>query len=241
MKKLALFTMVFALVAVLSACGDTKDSASQASQTDAKQQEVEAENQKLKEEAEALKKELAEKEAAEESKAEVETVAAEANTEPQEQQSAVTAEMMSVVVPNLVEGGSVDQKTYDYLVEHADLFPATSAETKKAATKEVDSKITSRHLFKNITPYIDKMVKVSGSVVQVQEEETDFGTVASIHIVDENGNSLIGYYNNSTGDILDGDDVTMRGVPTAVYSFDNISGGTTNSILLAVSTVQKVQ
>lgn len=149
--------------------------------------------------------------------------------------------MMSVVVPNLVEGGAVDQKTYDYLVKNADLFPAVTAETKKAATKEVDSKITSKHLFKNITPYLDKMVKVTGTVVQVQEEETDFGTLASIHIMDESGNSLIGYYNNSTGDILDGDDVTMRGVPTAVYSFDNISGGTTNAIMLAVSTVQKVQ
>lgn len=85
------------------------------------------------------------------------------------------------------------------------------------------------------------MVKVTGTVIQVQEEETDFGTVATVHIMDEAGNSLIGYYNNSTGDILDGDDVTMRGVPTAVYSFDNISGGTTNAIMLAVSTVQKVQ
>ncbi|RAW13686.1 hypothetical protein DC345_18020 [Paenibacillus taichungensis] len=239
MKKVALFTMVFALVAVLSACGDTKEnSSSQASQTDTKQTEIEAENQKLKEEAEALKKELAEKEASE-----VETAATEVSKETQEPEtkSAVTAEMMSLVVPNLVEGGAVDQKTYDYLVKNADLFPAVTAETKKAATKEVDSKITSKHLFKNITPYLDKMVKVTGTVVQVQEEETDFGTVASIHIMDESGNSLIGYYNNSTGDILDGDDVTMRGVPTAVYSFDNISGGTTNAIMLAVSTVQKVQ
>ncbi|WP_342551376.1 hypothetical protein [Paenibacillus sp. FSL R7-0652] len=237
MKKVVLFTMIFALVAVLSGCGDSKDNASPAGQTDTKQQEIEAENQKLKEEAEALKKELAEKEAAEEKEPEVQTTAASAP----EQKTAVTAELMSTVVPNLVEGGSVDQKTYDYLVKHADLFPAITAETKKAAAKEVDSKITSRHLFKNIAPYTDKMVKVTGSVVQVQEEETDFGTVASIHILDENGNSLIGYYNNSTGDILDRDTVTMRGVPTAVYSFNNISGGTTNAIMLAVSTVQKVQ
>ncbi|WKL00851.1 hypothetical protein Q0F98_28545 [Paenibacillus amylolyticus] len=189
MKKVALFTMVFALVAVLTACGDKNDNSSQAGQTDTKQQEVEAENQKLKEEAEALKKELAEKEAAEQNKTEVETAVAETGTESQEEtsKSAVTAEMMSLVVPNLVEGGSVNQKTYDYLVKHADLFPAVTAETKKAATKEVDSKITSKHLFKNITPYLDKMVKVTGTVVQVQEEETDFGTVASIHIMDESG------------------------------------------------------
>lgn len=241
MKKVLLFTMIFALTAVLAACGETKESTSQASQTDSKQQEIEAENQKLKEEAEALKKELADKEANEQNEAKVETASTETNVESEEQKTAVTAEMMSLVVPNLVEGGTIDPKTYDYLVEHADLFPATTAETKKAASKEVDNKITSRHLFKNINPYLDKMVKVTGTVVQVQEEETDFGTVATIHIMDENGSSMIGYYNNSTGDILDQDDVTMRGVPTASYSFENIGGGTTNAILLAVSTVQKVQ
>lgn len=240
MKRVALFTMIFALTAVLAACGDTKDNVTQASQTDTKQQEVEAENQKLKEEAEALKKELAEKEAAEQNEAEVET-AVEATTVAQEQRIAVTAEMMSLVVPNLVEGGVIDPKTYNYLVDHVDLFPALTAETKKAASKEVDSTITSRHLFKNINPYLDKMVKVTGSVVQIQEEETDYGTVATVHIMDDNGNSMIGYYNNSTGDILDGDDVTMRGVPTATYSFENIGGGTTIAILMAISTVQKVQ
>ncbi|MEF2964633.1 hypothetical protein V3851_02225 [Paenibacillus sp. M1] len=135
-------------------------------------------------------------------------------------------------------GGELDQKTYDYIVEHSELFPAGSAELKNKAESEVDVSITSRHLFKNVAPYLDKMVKVSGYVVQIQEEETDVGTIAEIHIMDENDNSIVGIYNGSTGDILDGDFVTMRGVPTSLYSFDNIGGGTTNAVLLAVSTVQ---
>ncbi|WP_205621578.1 hypothetical protein [Paenibacillus sanguinis] len=59
--------------------------------------------------------------------------------------------------------------------------------------------------------------------------------------MDEDDNSIVGVYVGSTGDILDNDFVTMRGVPAAQYSFDNISGGTTISILLAVSTIQKAQ
>ncbi|MNL89725.1 hypothetical protein D3C87_2202280 [compost metagenome] len=58
-------------------------------------------------------------------------------------------------------------------------------------------------------------------------------------MMDSEGNSIVGIYLGSTGDILDQDYVTMRGVPTAVYSFENIGGGTTNAILLTASTVQK--
>ncbi|MNJ63892.1 hypothetical protein D3C77_598190 [compost metagenome] len=83
------------------------------------------------------------------------------------------------------------------------------------------------------------MIKVSGHVVQIQEGETEFGIAADIHIIDENGNSIVGVYRNSTGDILDDDYVTMRGVPTALYSFENVGGGITNAILLTVSTIQK--
>lgn len=233
MKKLALFTMIFALTTVLAACGDTKETTSQTAQVDTKQQETEAENQKLKEEAEALKKELAEKEAAEKKE-----------TEKDEEKPTVTAKManfMAFYIPQLVEGSQIDTKTYDFLVEHPELFPAITAETKKEASKLVDSKVTSRHLMKSITPYLDKMIKVTGTAIQVQEFETDAGTMAQVHIMDDFGNSVIGIYNNSTGDILDGDNVTLRGVPTAVYSFENIGGGTTNAILLSASTVQKAQ
>lgn len=153
-----------------------------------------------------------------------------------------TADMMSLIVQNMIEDGAIDPKTYNYIIEHNELFPATNAQSKKAAGAEVDSKITSRHLFKNITPYLDKMVEVSGYVVEVTEEEIAQGTtLAEIHIIDENDNSIVGIYASSTGDILDGDIVTMRGVPTAQYAFDNVSGGTTNAVLLTVSSVKKAQ
>lgn len=148
---------------------------------------------------------------------------------------------MNMAVAYLTDGGEMDEKTYKYIVDHYELFPAVTAESKKNAASQVDASITSKHLFKNIKPYIDKMVEVNGYVVQIQEEEIEIGTVAEIHILDDNGNSIIGEYMNSTGDILDGDVVTMRGVPTIQYSFDNIGGGTTNAILLTVSTIKKSQ
>lgn len=152
------------------------------------------------------------------------------------------ADMMAQIIPSITDNaGQMTEKTYNYIVSHKDLFPALTAESKKAAKSSVDASVTSRHLFKNINPYLDKMVQVSGPVIDIEEEETEIGTIAIIHVGDENDNSFVGLYMNSTGDILEGDEVTMVGLPTSLFSFDNIGGGTTNAILMSVSTVQKTK
>ncbi len=240
--------LIMAIAAIVAGCGNenAKQVNNSSNNNTAKQQEIEAENERLKAEAEALKQELAEKEESAKKEEEAEqtaTLAAEEEEAPSEEISKDTqfADMMSMIIPYVAGDGAIEEVTYNYIVEHHELFPAVTADTKSAAKAEVDPDVTTRHIFKNITPYLDKMVKVSGYVVQIQEEETDYGTLAEIHIIDDNGNSIIGVYNNSTGDILDGDSVTMRGVPSALYSFDNVGGGTTNAVLLAVSTIQKSQ
>ncbi|GIO32326.1 hypothetical protein J2TS6_34670 [Paenibacillus albilobatus] len=150
------------------------------------------------------------------------------------------ADVMVQIIPSVTDNaGEMTEKTYNYIVSHKDLFPAVTADSKKAAKASVDASITSRHLFKNITPYLDKMVQVSGQVIDIEEEETEIGTIAIIHVGDENDNSIVGLYMNATGDILEGDEVTMVGLPTSLFSFDNVGGGTTNAILMSVSTVQK--
>lgn len=238
MKKIFSLLLIIAVIGTLTACGDDgskKNSESQpnveSNENNEKQQEID----KLKAEAEKLKQELAEKEEAQ--KKEEEALEAQ-QAAAQEQEKVLAAEVMNNIA-SYYSGSVLDEKTYNYIVDHSNLFPAGTVELKKEAESLVDSNVTSRHIFKNISPYLEKMIKVSGYVVQIEEEETDFGTVAEIHILDDNGNSMIGIYLGSTGDILDGDYVIMRGVPTVVYSFDNIGGGTTNAVLIATSTIQK--
>ncbi len=235
MRKLLTVLLAVTLVGVISACGNENKENKEASakvesnEVSEKQQEIE----KLKAEAEKLKQELAEKEEAEKKEQE-----ALASQEAPEQEEVLVADVMNTIA-YYYSGAELDEKTYNYIIDHNNLFPATTIELKKEAESLVDTEVTSRHIFKNITPYLEKMIKVSGYVAQIEEDETDIGTVAEIHIIDENGNSMIGIYFGSTGDILDGDFVTMRGVPSAIYSFDNISGGITNAVLLAASTIQK--
>lgn len=237
MRKLLSVLLVITLVGVISACGnEIKESKEtnanvESNEVSEKQQEIE----KLKAEADKLKQELAEKEEAQ--KKEQEAIEAQQAAEKEFQQ-VLPAEVMNNY-SQYYSGNVIDEKTYNYIVEHRDLFPAGTVELKKEAESLVDSSVSSKHIFKNITPYFESMIKVSGYVVQISEEETDIGTVAEIHIIDDNDNSMIGIYLGSTGDILDGDYVTMRGVPTTIYSFDNVGGGITNAVLLAASTIQK--
>jgi TolA protein len=150
------------------------------------------------------------------------------------------AAAMKLITPNIAENKKLDDLTYNFMVNNYKLFPAKTDEDKKAAAGKVDSNINTKLLNKNVAPYLDKMVKVSGSVVQVHEENTAIGTVATVHIFDSNGNSVMGVYFGSTGDLLDGDNATIIGVPVTTYSFSNVSGGTTNAILMSLSDVKKL-
>ncbi|MGO4786671.1 hypothetical protein AB4124_04405 [Paenibacillus sp. 2KB_20] len=152
------------------------------------------------------------------------------------------AEIMAYVIPIEIEDGALDEVTYNYFVQHYELFPALTPKAQKKAKAEVDPNITSRHLNKNLSPYLNQMIEVSGYVVDIIEDEVEEGiTLAEIHIIDDNDNSIIGFYAHSTGDILQDDYVTMRGVPATFYSFENVSGGTTNSVLIGVSTLEKTE
>jgi hypothetical protein len=150
------------------------------------------------------------------------------------------ADVMSAFVPTITENdGEMSETTYNYIAGHSDLFPAVTAESKNKAKSLVDASVTSRHISKSITPYLDKLVQVKGDVVEIEEENTEFGPIAIIHVRDENDNSYVGLYMGSTGDILENDHVLIRGVPTTLFSFPNVSGGSTNAIFLSVSTIQK--
>lgn len=148
--------------------------------------------------------------------------------------------IFKTITPNLAADRKMDDLTYAFIVDNNKWFPAKTDGDKQAARDKVDPAITTRNLFKNVMPYFEKMVKVTGSVVQVHEENTDYGTIATVHILDDFGNSVMGVYLGSTGDLLDRDRATIIGVPITPYSFSNVSGGTTNAILMALSEVKKV-
>lgn len=160
-------------------------------------------------------------------------------SEQQSDEQHLFAEFIKNVTPSLTEEqGVMEQKSYDFIVKNYTLFPAKDI---SKLVKLVDKKITTKHLNKSIDAYLEKFLIITGGVLQIEESETDLGTATIVHFMDENGNSLMGIYPNKSGDIFEGDVVKIIGTPIAKYSFNNVSGGFTNAILMALSSLEKVE
>ncbi|WP_207952878.1 hypothetical protein [Paenibacillus agricola] len=216
-----------------------KEEAEAKKKVDAAEQAKKEEEKKAKAEADAKTK--AEAEAKAKAEAEAKAIAkAEADAKAKaEADTKVTANAMKIITPKIATGQKMDDLTYNFIVQNHKWFPANTDEDKQAARAEVDSSINTKLLFKNAAPYLNKMAKITGHVVQVTEENTAIGILATVHIVDANQNSIVGILMGSTGDLLDGDQATIVGVPVSAYSFNNVGGGTTNAIFMALSEVKK--
>lgn len=82
-------------------------------------------------------------------------------------------------------------------------------------------------------------ISVKGTVISIEETSQDGPTISNTDIIDTEGNiySYISY--KSSDDILEGDVVEFLGTPLGVYSFDNVSGGLTNSIAIFGGQIEK--
>jgi|GEM_PF-3338089 len=225
----AVISFIIVVSMIVSGGSDTStvSTSTQASETTTptKKEDTNADDKadKAKKDAENQAKQEAEKKAADEQKA-----------------KSKVADRLKTFIPNFTDGGKMDKVTYKYIVDNYTLFPAKTAAEIQSAKSKVDTSITTKHLAKNLQPYYDKMVQFTGQVISVEEQNTDLGTIAYIHILTQDGDSVTAVYMNSTGDLLEGDSATIIGVPTVVYSFENVSGGHTNAILLSASYVEKM-
>ncbi len=91
----------------------------------------------------------------------------------------------------------------------------------------------------NLSDVSSSFISVKGTVISIKETSQDGPTISNADIIDAKGNiySYISY--KSTGDILDGDVVEFWGIPLGTYSFDNVSGGLTNSIAIFGGQIEK--
>ena len=106
------------------------------------------------------------------------------------------------------------------------------------AVELADEEVTSKHLNKNVTPYLDKMVNLAGDVIQIEEDTLEDGTPISIILIEDmdfNAIYAIGYIST---DILEGDFVDVWGLPLGAYQYENVDGGTTLAQALAISHIE---
>lgn len=125
-----------------------------------------------------------------------------------------------------------------FLAKHAHLFPATGEKVKEAQ-QLVDQNVQPKHINKNISKYHATMIQDKGTVMSIEEEEIpEMGTLSVLHVDNDEDDSYQVVYLGAL-DIYEDDTVEFVGVPTLLSGFDNVSGGYTNSIIIAGSYVRK--
>ncbi|WP_207911011.1 hypothetical protein [Paenibacillus albiflavus] len=253
-SKYFIIGLMLILTLSILGCSSNKDpvQATQASPT--AKVEITAE-EKAKIEAEAKIKAEAEAKAAEEAKAKKEAEdkakkVAEAKAKAEEEakkkenfEKTKYANHAQLAIPAITEDAvELNQKTYDFIVSNYKLFPAQDDADIKAAKDMTDKSINAKLLNKNAAPYFDKMASFSGTVVTIEETQLeDNTTLATLHVMDDNGFSYQLLLYKSTGDILEEDDVRCWGVPVGPWSFANVSGGYTNVQFFLGSHVEKLK
>lgn len=141
------------------------------------------------------------------------------------------------------DGSSLElqQISYNYIQDNPNFFPAQTTEDKAKLKLQVDSLIQYKHLAKHLTPYLSKIISTSGQIIQTGETTANDGTTLTYLRVRTNDlNSFEAIYSGSV-DAFKDDYVAIKGLPIAVHRLTNASGGTTLTILLAASDVQKIK
>ncbi|MEH7495185.1 hypothetical protein [Neobacillus niacini] len=167
--------------------------------------------------------------------------------EPKKEEAANTnskfADYAELHIPVITEEAlELTKESYDYIASNPTLFPANSDQDIQTVKGMVDSSITYKHLNKNATPYFNKVLSFSGYVVSIEETpiEDTSDTIAILHVMDDEEFSYEVILYKSTGDILEEDYVQFWGVPVGPYSFENVSGGSTNVQVFMGSHIEKL-
>nr|WP_297280251.1 hypothetical protein [uncultured Butyricicoccus sp.] len=128
-----------------------------------------------------------------------------------------------------------------YLEENPDYFPASTEDAITAIKNVADLTITYPMLTKSIenygaTPFYTGPL----NVLQIFEHGFVGHTTTAALLGDDQLHYYQLVYDGSLPDVLDGDTISVYGLPIASSSFENVSGGMTNVIVIAGSYIEKV-
>ncbi|GEK31675.1 hypothetical protein KZO01_19840 [Kurthia zopfii] len=150
------------------------------------------------------------------------------------------AKQLSNDLPWLTEDHiELSDDSSSFIKANETLFSSNKKADLNELKKQTDSTISAIHLFKSVTPYLSNIVSVKGTVISIEEISEDGPMVTNVDVTDEEGNTYSYISYKKTKDIFDGDVVEFWGTPLGVYSFDNVSGGLTNSIAIFGGQIEK--
>ena len=126
----------------------------------------------------------------------------------------------------------LSERSVAALNEYEKYFPCDTKEV--SAMKDIADKHSYAELTKSIAKY-DASIHAFNGFYVLEIEESEDGDRTYIHFVDEDINSFVGLYMGTLPDIFENDYVNFYGIPLDKIYFENLDGGTTNAIFVAIS------
>lgn len=137
------------------------------------------------------------------------------------------------------EDAKMDPKTYAFLKNNSNLFPAKKAEDLQKLSGMVDGSIEYKYLMKNITPYLEKIISVTGCISQIQEIDED-GQYLTYGILVTEQEEYYQFIYKEKIDVFENDIVTCIALPISTNTFSNTDGGSTHSIIILAGDMKKI-
>lgn len=133
---------------------------------------------------------------------------------------------------------TVNEKATVFLTAHEDYFPTKNY---NQIAGEVDSSIEYKHVEKNSNQYGDKLMELPELYV-MSISETDLGNEQVFTEVETTDGDSFYYilYVGELADIYKADIIKVVGLPLSISGYENISGGSTTTLVLAGSYIEKI-
>ena len=127
---------------------------------------------------------------------------------------------------------AVSDASISFIDAHENFFPTQTEADLQALEPFIDRSVEYKHLTKSITPYLSSIISIPNvSVSQIFETPLAGHTITSMLALNQDGNCFVIHFDRAL-DIYEGDTISLYGLPIATSSFDNVSGGTTNNIVI---------
>ena len=127
---------------------------------------------------------------------------------------------------------AVSDASISFIDAHENFFPTQTEADLQALEPFIDRSVEYKHLTKSITPYLSNIISIPNvSVSQIFETPLAGHTITSMLALNQDGNCFVIHFDRAL-DIYEGDTISLYGLPIATSSFDNVSGGTTNNIVI---------
>ena len=152
-----------------------------------------------------------------------------------------TFELFNSIKDSLFIQYDFSKENAEFINENLDIFPAISEEGKTLMSNSIRSDLTYPMMTKTLDGLAGQLYECTASTaLQVSQEYLYGHTITSILAYDNDSNFYVILYDGVLPDVYDNTNISFVGLPISASGFDNVSGGTTNAIVLLGSMVNVI-